>query len=253
MLGQVQAKLVFILWQMGLCYCAKAQDTGRKPIPMRPAMTENWQPVKKMDVDKATGIPADAVVLFDGRNLSAWCQADGSAAKWKVINNELVVNAGMGNIFTTQPFEDIQLHLEWNVPQETYDNPMKRGNSGILLQGLYEVQILDSYSNPTYSNGIAGSIYKQAAPLVNVTRPPGEWNVFDIVYTAPRFKEDGSLFTPARITLLHNGVLVLNNKDINGATVYTGLPEYKPHVKASLQLQDHGSPVRYRNIWLRPL
>ncbi|GAB3535621.1 DUF1080 domain-containing protein [Pontibacter brevis] len=231
----------------------QAQNNVPKPPKMVPEMTEFWEPeVRVVTPGKNNAAPSDAIVLFDGKDLSQWKAKNGGGdAKWQVKNNEFV--AGKGDISTKKEFQDFQLHIEWSAPDEVKGESQGRGNSGIFLQDRYEVQVLDNYNNRTYSNGQAGSVYKQHRPLVNAMRKPTEWNVYDIIYTAPRFKEDGSLFSPARVTVLHNGVLVQNNVDIKGPTEYIGLPEYKAHGKAPISLQDHGNPVQYRNIWVREL
>jgi hypothetical protein len=209
--------------------------------------------------------PSDAIVLFDGTDLSEWRNRDGGAAGWRVEDGVFTVVKGTGDISTRREFGDYQLHIEWRIPEDITGESQARGNSGLMLQDLshlrpaywYEVQILDSYNNATYVNGQAGSIYKQNPPLVNAMRPPGEWNVYDVTYTAPRFNEDGSLFTPARVTVLHNGVLVQDNFEIKGHTAYIGLPQYfEAHGKAPITLQDHGDPsepISFRNIWVREL
>jgi Domain of Unknown Function (DUF1080) len=238
---------------------------------MRPQMTEYWEPVPKIiDPGPYSGMvkaPSDAIVLFDGKDLSKWKSRDGSEAKWKVENEAITVVKGTGDITTRQKFGDYQLHIEWKVPEDIQGQSQSRGNSGVFLQDLsddlklsgywYEVQVLDNYHNPTYVNGQAGSIYKQNPPLVNAMRKPGEWNVYDITYTAPRFNEDGTLFTPARVSVMHNGILVQNNFAIRGHTAYIGHPAYlAPHGKAPISLQDHGDPskaISYRNIWIREL
>ncbi|WP_347158398.1 3-keto-disaccharide hydrolase [Pontibacter chitinilyticus] len=239
---------------VGLCAYTQTQAQNTpKPPKMEPEMTEFWEPeVRVVTPGVGTAAPADAIVLFDGKNLSQWkAKSEGSEAKWPVKDNAFTV--GKGDISTKKDFQDFQLHIEWSAPDEVKGESQGRGNSGIFLQDRYEVQVLDSYNNRTYANGQAGSIYKQHRPLVNVTRKPTEWNVYDIIYTAPRFKEDGSVFTPARVTVLHNGVLVQNNVEVKGPTEYIGLPEYKQHGKAPITLQDHGNPVQYRNIWIREL
>ncbi len=148
----------------------------------------------------------------------------------------------------------MQLHLEWRAPAEIEGEGQGRGNSGVYIQGRYEVQVLDCYENTTYPNGQTGSIYKQHIPLANACKPPGEWQTYDIIFMAPRFKEDSSLFTPATVTVLHNGVLILNHAVIKGTSEYIGLPAYKAHpLKQPLLLQDHGNPVSFRNIWVREL
>lgn len=240
-----------------------AQTAAQKPAPpMKPEMTEYYTPVPKTVTPGAytngmMAAPSDAVVLFDGKDLSKWKSTkDGSEAKWKVENNAFTVNKGTGDIETKEQFQDYQLHIEWRIPQDIQGEGQARGNSGIFMQGIYELQVLDSYQNTTYVNGQAGSIYKQKPPLVNAMRKPGEWQVYDVIYTAPRFKEDGTLFSPAKITLLHNGVLTQNNFEIRGTTPYIGLPEYQSHAKGPIKLQDHGDPskpISFRNIWIREL
>ncbi|WP_207435777.1 3-keto-disaccharide hydrolase [Sabulibacter ruber] len=231
---------------------SQAQEVP-KPPKMVPEMTEFWEPEpRKVTPGVNNSAPSDAIVLFNGKDLSEWkAKGDGSDAKWQVKDGAFTV--GKGDISTKRQFNDFQLHIEWSAPDEVKGTSQGRGNSGIFLQDRYEVQVLDSYNNRTYSNGQAGSIYKQHRPLVNAMNKPTEWNVYDIIYTAPRFKEDGTLFSPARVTVLHNGVLVQNNTEIKGPTEYIGLPEYKPHGKASITLQDHGNPVSFRNVWIREL
>ncbi|QHT65793.1 DUF1080 domain-containing protein [Rhodocytophaga rosea] len=245
-----------------------------EPMPMKPQMTEFWEPEVKvitpgaMPANQMMPPPSDAIVLFDGKDLSKWrSKKDGGEAKWKVENGVFTVAKGTGDISTKQKFEDYQLHIEWQIPSDIQGQSQARGNSGVFLQDpseevkqpsdyWYEVQVLDNYNNRTYANGQAGSLYKQKTPLVNAMRKPGEWNVYDIIYTAPRFKEDGSLFSPARVTVIHNGVLVQNNAEIRGHTAYIGIPFYKKHGKAPITLQDHGDPskpISFRNIWLREL
>ena len=233
-----------------------AQNQAAVPTPpkMVPEMTEFWEPeIKVIMPGTGTAAPSDAIILFDGKDLSQWKGKDGGAAKWQVKDGVLTIAKGAGDITTKQEFNDFQLHVEWSAPTEVVGKSQGRGNSGIFLQDRYEVQVLDNYNNRTYSNGQAGSIYKQNPPLVNAMRKPGEWNTYDILYTAPRFKDNGTVFSPARVTVIHNGVVVQNNFEIKGPTEYIGLPSYKAHGKAPLHLQDHGNPVRFRNIWLREL
>lgn len=196
--------------------------------------------------------PSDAVVLFDGQDLSQWLGRDGEA-QWKVENGYMEVTR-TGNIHTKESFGDCQLHLEWAAPAEVKGNSQGRGNSGVFLMGLYEVQVLDCYDNPTYADGTAGAIYGQCPPLVNASRKPGEWQSYDIFFTAPRFEGD-TLISPAYITVMYNGVLLHHHKEIMGPTQHKVAANYdKPHVaEGPLELQDHGDPVRYRNIWLRRL
>lgn len=238
-------------------------------MQMRPEMTEYWEPVPRVvDPGPYPGMvapPSDAIVLFDGTDLSMWRGRDGDA-QWIVEDGVFTVNKGTGDISTRQAFGDYQLHIEWRIPEDIDGQGQARGNSGLMLQNpsaevgqgdyWYEIQILDSYANATYVNGQAASVYKQNPPLVNAMRPPGEWNVYDVWYTAPRFKEDGRVFTPARVTVFHNGVLVQDDFAIEGHTAYIGLPHYKPHGKAPITLQDHGDPskpISFRNIWIREL
>lgn len=241
-----------------------ARLNGQAPVPppMVPEMTEFWEPqVPVVTPGKPASnafitAPSDAIILFDGKDLSKWKNKDGGPANWEVKDGVFTVKKGTGDISTKQDFNDFQLHIEWFAPQNITGKGQSRSNSGIFLQGVYELQVLDSYNNRTYSNGQAGSIYKQTPPLKNAMRPPGEWNVYDVIYTAPRFKEDSSLFSPARVTVLHNGVLVHNNFAITGHTPYIGLPKYTYHGKGPIGLQDHGDPsepVSYRNIWIREL
>jgi hypothetical protein len=198
--------------------------------------------------------PSDAIVLFDGKDLSQWkSDKDGGPAKWEVKDGAARVN-GTGGICTTQSFGNCQLHLEWASPAEVKGQGQGRGNSGVFLQHRYEVQILDSYQNKTYFDGQAGAVYKQSAPLVNVCRKPGEWQTYDIIFHAPRFDEDGKLLSPGTLTVLQNGVLVQDHAEIKGPTSLPGIPKYKPHpFKQPLALQDHHNPVRFRNIWIREL
>jgi hypothetical protein len=225
-------------------------------MPPDPKVTELWFPVPpKVTPGAIAGAPpSDAIVLFDGNNLDAWKSANGGDAKWRVDNGELVIAPGAGDIQTKEGFGDVQLHVEWRVPKLPPDKVNQdRGNSGVFLQDVYEVQILDNFENATYVNGMVGSIYKQNAPLVNATLPPETWQVYDIVFTAPDFAADGSLISPARLTVLHNGVLVQNDVALRGGTTYIGAPSYRPHGNMPLRLQDHSHEVRYRNIWLRRL
>jgi hypothetical protein len=198
--------------------------------------------------------PSDAIVLFDGKDLSQWkSDKGGGPAKWEIKDGAAIVN-GTGGISTKQGFGDCQLHIEWATPAEAKGEGQGRGNSGIFLQGRYEVQILDSYNNKTYYNGQAGAVYKQYAPLVNACRKPGEWQAYDVVYHAPRFDEVGKLLKPGTVTVMQNGVLIQDNVEIKGPTSHAGKPKYKAHpLKQPLALQDHHNPIRFRNIWIREL
>lgn len=218
-----------------------------------PTLTESWKPVVPI-IQVNNNIPSDAIILFDGKNTNAWKHKDGSAVKWEVKDGVLTVKGGTGEIISTEAFGDCQLHIEWRTPNPTKGEGQGRGNSGIFLMSTYELQVLDSYNNVTYGNGQAGSIYKQTPPLVNASKAPGEWQTYDIIFTAPRFNEQGMLKTPGTITVLHNGVLIQNNTPIWGSTQYIGLPDNIKHAeKLPLILQDHGDPVSFRNIWIRNL
>jgi hypothetical protein len=199
--------------------------------------------------------PSDAVVLFDGKDLSRWKSArDGGEAKWLVQDGYAEVVAKTGPIATREEFGDCQLHIEWASPAAVEGEGQGRGNSGVFLMDRYEVQVLDSYENKTYAHGQAAAVYKQYAPLVNASRKPGEWQSYDIVFHAPRFNEDGRVVDRARLTVFHNGVLVQNDVELLGDTPHARPAVYIAHPpKAPLSLQDHGDKVRYRNIWIRPL
>ncbi len=198
--------------------------------------------------------PSDAAVLFDGKDLSKWAHKDGTAAKWKVENGYAEVVAKTGYIYTREAFGDCQLHVEFAEPAPAKGENQDRGNSGVFLQGLYETQVLDSYQSKTYADGQAAAIYGQYPPLVNASRPPGQWQAYDIVFHGPRFAKDGKLLRPARETVFHNGVLVQDNVELSGPTAHGKRPPYEPQPeKLPLALQDHNHPVRYRNIWIREL
>lgn len=198
--------------------------------------------------------PSDAIALFDGKDLSEWrAQKGGGPAKWKVENGFFEVVKGTGGIVTTRAFGDCQLHVEWMAPSPAVGQGQDRGNSGVFFMGMYEVQVLDSYNNKTYADGQAAAVYGQYPPLVNASRPPGEWQTYDIVFHAPRF-EGAKVVRPARVTVLHNGVLVQDNVELTGPTAHKARPPYQPHAdKLPLGLQDHSHPVRFRNIWIREL
>jgi hypothetical protein len=230
-----------------------------------PEQTEVWKPVPNIVRPGATdaGPPSDAIVLFGGKNEDAWVSAQThQPARWFVHDCILTVNKGDGNIETKQRFEDYQLHLEWKIPENITGSGQARGNSGVFLASTgpgddgYELQILDSYNNPTYVNGQAGSIYKQSPPLVNPNRKPGEWQTYDVIWTAPRFNPDGSMKSPAYVTVFFNGVLVQNHFQLKGQTLYIGKPSYKAYDRAPIKLQAHpdpSQPISFRNIWVRPL
>lgn len=235
--------------------CAPAQKVPEKK--MQPEETEVWQPEPQPVTPGYTNnqAPSDAIVLFDGKDLSHFTNAKGDKAEWTVTEGLITVKPGTGAIKTKQGFGDVQLHLEWKTPVDTTGLVgQQRGNSGVFLMEQYEVQILDSYKNRTYSNGQAASVYKQHIPLVNACKAPGEWQTYDIIFTAPRFDEKGTLKTPAYFTVIQNGILVQNHVELIGPTEYIGIPKYKAHAdKMSIVLQDHGNYISYRNIWVREL
>lgn len=223
---------------------------------MKPEDTEVWEPEPEVVTPGTdqTAAPSDAIVLFDGKDLSAWeSMKTGKEAEWIVEDNHATVKPGTGPIQTKQAFGSCQLHIEFRTPAKVEGTGQGRGNSGVFLMGRYEVQILDSYNNRTYSNGQAASVYKQSIPLVNASRPPGEWQSYDIIFHAPAFHANGDLIKAATVTVLHNGVLVQDHFLIRGPSEYIGIPKYKTHGKTPLQLQDHGNPMSFRNIWIREL
>jgi hypothetical protein len=247
-------KHVIILTCLFYFGIASAQQ---KDIKLPPEATEFWEPVpRKVTPGTANHLaPDDAIVLFDGSDLSHFESArDGSPAKWTLANGAMTVAPRTGDIRTKQSFGDMQLHIEWASPTEIKGEGQGRGNSGVIIMGLYEIQVLDSYESRTYSNGQAASVYKQYPPLVNAMKKPGEWNSYDIFFTAPRFNQDGMLTAPAKVTVVHNGILVQNAVELKGPTEYIGIPNYKAHEsKLPFVLQDHGDLVSFRNIWVREL
>jgi hypothetical protein len=251
-------KKTLLLLCIFCAFAVNAQNQKPEDVKMKPEMTEFWDPEVTLVTpgNQSQDAPSDAIILFDGTSASLtqnWTDSKNQAPGWKVADNSVTVVKGAGIIQTKITFEDVQLHIEWRTPYEVIGESQGRGNSGIKFQGLYELQILDNYANRTYRNGQAGSIYKQYAPLVNVCKKPGVWQTYDVIYTAPRFKDDGSVFTPTRFTVLQNGVLVQNNVQVLGTTEFIGIPKYKKHGPAPIVLQDHGNPVSYRNIWIRKL
>ena len=207
-----------------------------------------WPEPKIIDPGPPGGPPSDAIVLFDGKDLSQWEGGE----KWEIADGAATVRGG--GITSKQSFGDCQLHVEWAEPAEVKGSSQGRGNSGVFLQNRYEIQVLDSYDNVTYYDGQCGSIYKQRPPLVNACRKPGEWQTYDIIFQAPRFGADGKLATPGYVTVLQNGVLVQNHTELEGETSYIRAPHYTAYPpKQPIALQNHGNPVRYRNIWIREL
>ena len=240
---------------------------AQQQTTMKPEETEIWEPVPKVVTPGAnnTAAPSDAIVLFDGKNEDEWVSAqDHSPAKWTVADGVLTVSkaAGVGNIETKRSFKNYQLHIEWKIPESITGSGQARGNSGVFLASTgsgdagYELQVLDAFNNKTYVNGMAGSIYKQAIPLANPARKPGEWETYDVAWTAPTFNDDGSLKTPAYVTVFFNGVLVENHFELKGETRYIGKPFYKKFDAAPIKLQAHGDksePLSFRNIWVREI
>jgi hypothetical protein len=249
-------KHLLLITAMAIGIAANAQDS----LAREAAKTEVWEPVPKIVTPGNTNSepPSDAIVIFNGKDLNQLQKENGGAVGWKIDGDALTVVKGSGNIATKQGFNNCQLHIEWREPATIAGASQTRGNSGIFFMGKYELQVLDSYNNPTYVNGQAGSIYKQHIPLVNASKKPGEWQTYDIIFTAAKFNSDGGIQSPARITVLHNNVLVQNNAEIKGNTEWVGQPKYtKVRDKEPIVLQDHGrdggQPMSYRNIWVREL
>jgi hypothetical protein len=248
---------------------AQQSDTAKRvlnrPLAAKPEDTEFYTPVPPVINPGANygSAPSDAIILFDGKNLNEWTDTRDTTgnAKWKVADNVMTVNKSTGDIQTKRKFTDYQLHIEYRIPANITGSGQARGNSGIFLAAPpagngYELQVLDNYNNTTYVNGQVGSMYKQAVPLVNVSRKPGEWQTYDVIWTAPRFNDHRILQSPARVTVIHNGVLVQNNTTLLGDTPYIGQPAYRVHGSAPIKLQSHGDPsepISYRNIWVRVL
>jgi len=229
-------------------------DQGWKPNDETRPNPPNIEPATSSTQEVPGKAPSDAVVLFDGKNLSQWLGEDSQPAKWKVADGYFEVVPKAGIIHTRQPFGDCQLHVEFSEPTPAHGESQERGNSGVFLHGQYEVQVLDSYQNKTYADGQVSAIYAQFPPLVNPARPPGQWQTYDIIFHGPRFDKDGKVLRPARFTVLLNGVLTQDNVELSGPTGHHLRPPYKPGPdKQPLALQDHGNPVRYRNIWIREL
>lgn len=271
---------LIVAFLIGTVLTANAQvpaQTTQRPTPGQtatprvakgnPAETEVWEPIPKVVSSGKifNDAPSDAIVLFDGKNLDQWVsKRDMSAAKWIVSDGAFTVSKPTGDIQTKRTFTNYQMHIEFRIPSNITGAGQGRGNSGIFLAatngnaGGYELQVLDGYNNEnkTYSNGMVGSIYKESIPLVNSARKPGEWNVYDIVWTAPTFNEDGTVKTRARVTAFLNGVLIQNNYEVVGETAFIGKHEYVKHGPSPIKLQSHGDPsepISYRNIWLREL
>ncbi|MBA4745496.1 MAG: DUF1080 domain-containing protein [Muricauda sp.] len=250
-MNRIKIALMLLTFSMGLF------TFGQEVEPTTPEETEFYKPVPpKVTPGEDGAPPSDAIVLFDGTSLDKWVSSvDSTAAKW-ILNKDgsMTVNDRTGDIQTKQNFGSIQLHIEWKSPAEVQRDGQNRGNSGVFLNGLYEVQVLDNNDNDTYVNGQVGSIYKQHVPLAMASVPTGEWNTYDIIYHAPEF-EKGQKVKSGTLTVIHNGVLIQDHVEIKGTTPYIGWPKNPPHGKGPLRLQDHGdnSRVSYRNIWVREL
>jgi len=246
-------KLFTTVLLLSAIFHARAQQTPPDP----PTLTEIWKPVPKIITPGKTSQdpPSDAIVLYGTKKDTVnWERDGGRSFGWKTDDDCMTVAGGVGSIQTKRGFGDCQLHIEWRTPAVVKGEGQGRGNSGIILMTRYELQVLDSYNSTTYSNGQAGSIYKQHMPRVNVCRPPGEWQTYDILFTAPQFYADSSLRSPARFTVFQNGVLIQNNVEVWGNVSFIGVPKYTMHdAKEPLLLQDHGNPVSFRNIWIREL
>jgi hypothetical protein len=225
----------------------------RQPIPpLKPEQTEDWSRLPAVVTPAKNNLPpSDAIILYRGvEDIQKWSEGNGNPIRWVAGGDSITCNPRSADIQTRETFGDIQLHLEWRTPIPAVGNGQGRGNSGVFLMGLYEVQVLDSYENETYYNGQASSVYKQHIPLVNATTPPGTWQNYDIIFTAPRFDPDSTLVRPGYVTVIHNGVLV----ELKGPTEYIGIPKYRYHAPMlPLKLQNHSNPVSYRNIWIRKI
>ena len=267
MLGALMRKLTLTISTIALLAGMNALLIAQDEAKPNPKDTEVWEPVPPVVTPgPALGQPpSDAVILFDGKNLDEWVSAqDHTPAQWIVHDGIVTVNKGegVGNIETKRKFRNYQLHIEWRIPADVTGSDQARGNSGVFLASTgagdagYELQVLDSYINKTYVNGMAGSLYKQSIPLANAARKPGEWQSYDVAWTAPTFNSDGSVKTPAYATVFWNGVLVDNHFELKGQTLYIGKPFYKAYDAAPIKLQAHGDksePISFRNIWVREL
>lgn len=260
----MKARVRFVVGAANLACLASAQLLvaqqrleGPTPPGARYAV-HSWSRPKPPVVDPGPApqparAPSDAIVLFDGRDLSKWMAEDSSRAKWAVRAGYMEVVPGTGSIRTRQGFGDMQLHIEFATPPAEGEG-QERGNSGVFLMGQYEIQVLDSWHNETFADGQAGAVFGQTPPLVNASRPPMQWQSFDIVFHRPRFNADGTVADSARVTVLHNGILIHDNVTITGHTVYMAVAQYAPHAdRLPIGLQDHHNRMRFRNVWVRPL
>jgi hypothetical protein len=253
----MQKRVFFAVAAMSMTAIANGQLNTAKQTP---ESSELWNPVPRIVTPGGASTPtptatapSDALILFDGKDLSKWKSSGKGNVQWTVADGAFTIKPGTGDIETTDQFDNYQLHIEFRSPLVVKGNSQGRGNSGIFQQGVYELQVLDSYDNVTYSNGQAGSIYKRSMPLVNASRKPGEWQTYDVIWMAPKFNKDSMVIEPAYITVFHNGVLVQNHTPVVGTTPYIGAPQLQVHGKGPIRLQDHGDLVSYRNIWIREL
>lgn len=243
----IKIKLIILILVFNTNLTTSAQEI------INPEETEIWNPTPLIIDTFSQSTPSDAIILFNEKSLDNWKNLDGGKALWSVEKDTFTIKPGTGDIITNQEFADVQLHIEWRTPIVESTMGQNRGNSGIYFQQRYELQILDSFKNKTYINGQAGSIYKQFSPLVNASKGPDIWQTYDIIFIAPTFNIDKSIKTNASMTVFHNGVLIQFNSILKGSTTYIGKPEYEFHEKDSILLQDHGSKVSFRNIWVREL
>jgi len=260
----MRSKILLTALLAGSFFMANAQEKAEPKA--EPEDTEVWGPEPAVVTPGKTtaDAPSDAIILFDGSNENEFVLTSDRTkpADWTIADGILTVNKASGNIETKRKFNSFQLHIEWRIPATITGSGQARGNSGVFLASTgkgddgYELQVLDAYQNKTYVDGMAGSIYKQFIPLANPAKPPGEWETYDVIWTAPVFNEDGSLKSPARATILFNGVLVQNNVELKGPTLYIGKPAYIKHGMCPIKLQAHGdksAPISFRNIWVREL
>lgn len=246
---------ILLISLLALMLLSCEQEETETVTDMEPEDTEFYEPVPPVVEAQPAFLspPSDAEVLFDGTDFSNWESMNGGEVEWTLEDGVMTVTPGTGDIVTRDSFGSVQLYLEWRTPEVIDGDGQGRGNSGVFFQRRYEVQVLDSYENETYVNGMAGSIYKQHVPFVNAAMPPGEWQTYNIIFEAPEFAENGSLLEPGYLTVFWNGVLVQHKAELEGPTVYIGLPEYEAHGDDGIRLQDHGDLVSFRNIWVRNL
>ena len=245
----------FLLFILPLIFMLACEEDSTAQQEWEPEDTEFYEPVPPVvsATPEFLPPPSDAIVLFDGSDFSSWESVNGGDVEWTLEDGAMTVEPGTGDIVTKDSFGSVQLYVEWRTPEVIDGDGQGRGNSGVFLQRRYEVQVLDSYDNETYVNGMAGSVYKQHVPLVNAAMPPGEWQTYNIIFEAPEFDDNGDLSEPGYLTVFWNGVLVQHKAELEGPTVYIGQPEYEAHSDDGIRLQDHSDLVSFRNIWVRNL